>query len=68
MINHKESKEVRIDSWSLKLLSRDMKSKKNPITNQQTIIKKYRKTKAMGNITPTVDHFPRNGQMGDNDP
>ena len=45
MINHKESKEVRIDSWSLKLLSRDMKSKKNPITNQQTIIKKIQKNK-----------------------
>ena len=27
MINHKESKEVRIDSWLLKLLSTDMKSK-----------------------------------------
>ena len=33
MINHKESKEVRIDSWLLKLLSRDMKSKKK--TNYQ---------------------------------
>ena len=48
MINHKESKEVRIDSWSLKLLSRDMKSKKNPITNQQTIIKKIQKNKGIG--------------------
>ena len=28
MINLKEIKEVRIDSWLLKLLSRDMKSKK----------------------------------------
>ena len=38
MINHKESKEVRIDSWSLKLLSRDMKSKKkNQLpTNKQS--------------------------------
>ena len=27
MINPKESKEVRIDSWLLKLLSTDMKSK-----------------------------------------
>ena len=48
MINHKESKEVRIDSWSLKLLSRDMKSKKNPITNQQTIIKEIQKNKGIG--------------------
>ena len=38
MINHKESKEVRIDSWLLKLLSRDMKSKKkNQLpTNKQS--------------------------------
>ena len=48
MINHKESKEVRIDSWSLKLLSRDMKSKKTPITNQQTIIKEIQKNKGIG--------------------
>ena len=38
MINHKESKEVRIDSWLLKLLLRDMKSKKkNQLpTNKQS--------------------------------
>ena len=36
MINHKESKEVRIDSWLLKLLSRDMKSKKNKTNYQPT--------------------------------
>ena len=35
--------------------------------NQQTIIKNYRKiknnskVKAMGNITPTMDPYPRNG-------
>ena len=27
MINQKESKQVRMDSWLLKLLSRDMKAK-----------------------------------------
>ena len=27
MINQKESKQVRVDSWLLKLLSRDMKTK-----------------------------------------
>ena len=27
MINHKDSKQVRMDSWLLKLLSRDMKTK-----------------------------------------
>ena len=42
--------------------------------NQQRIIKNNRKIKtnrkikAMGNITPTMDHYPRNGQMGDTDP
>ena len=67
MINQKESKQVRIDSWLLKLLSRDMKTKmKNK--DQPTISKNNRKIKAMGSITPTMDHCPRNGQMGDIDP
>ena len=39
MINQKESKQVRMDSWLLKLLSRDMKTKtKNkdqPINNHK---------------------------------
>ena len=35
--------------------------------NQQTIIKNNRKVKVMGNITPTIDHYARNGQMGDTD-
>ena len=43
-------------------------------SNQQTIMKNNRKienntkTKAMGNIAPTMDHYPRNGYMGDTDP
>ena len=43
-----------------------MKKKKAKI-NQQAIIKSNRKiknnrkVKAMGNITPTMDHYPRNG-------
>ena len=68
MINQKESKQVRIDSWLLKRLLRDMKSKTENKINQQTIIKNNRKIKAKGNITPTMDHYPRNGQMGDTDP
>ena len=68
MINQKESKQVRMDSWLFKLLSRDMKTKTKTKINQQTIIKNNRKIKAMGNITPTMDHYPRNGQMGDTDP
>ena len=65
MISQKDSKQVSMDSWLLKLLSRDMKTKTK--TNQQTIIKKNRKiknnrkVKAMGKITPTMDHYPRNG-------
>ena len=69
MISQKGSKHVRIDSWLLKLLSRDMKTKAQnkdqPTKNHK---KNNRKIKAMGNITPTMDHYPRNGQMGDTDP
>ena len=67
MINQKESKQVSMDSWFLKLLSRDMKTKQKTKINQQTIIKNNRKikdnrkVKAMGNVTPTMDHYPRNG-------
>ena len=28
-------------------------------------MKNNRKLNAMGNITPTMDHYPRNGQKGD---
>ena len=38
----------------------------------QTTVKRHenknKKQKAMGNITPTMDHYPRNGYMGDTDP
>ena len=59
MINQRESKQVSMDSWLLKLLSRGMKTKTK--INQQTVIKNNRKVKAMGNETPTMDHYPRNG-------
>ena len=37
MINHKESRQVRMDSWLLQLLSRDMrKNKKQRLTNKQS--------------------------------
>ena len=67
MISQKESKQVSMDSWLLKLLSRDMKTKtKNkdqPTNNHKNNrkIKNNRKLKAMGKITPTMDHYPRNG-------
>ena len=58
--------QVRMDSWLLKLLSRGMKTKtKNkdkPTKNHKNITVKWiiKKMKAMGNITPTMDHYPRN--------
>ena len=67
MINKKESRQVRMDSWFFKLLSRDMKIKTQKTKiNQQIIIKNNKKTKtkkikAMGNIAPSMDHYPRNG-------
>ena len=56
-----------MDSWLLKLLSEkhENKNKDQPTNNQKV---KNNKVKAMGNITPTMDHYPRNGQMGDTDP
>ena len=45
MINQKESKHVRMDSWSLKLLSSDMKQKQKTKISQQTIVKNNRKIK-----------------------
>ena len=60
MIYQKKSKQVRMDSWLLNLLSRDKKTKtKNK--DQPRNIKNNRKIKAIGNITPTMDYYPRNG-------
>ena len=61
MINQKESKKIRTDSWLFKLLSRDVKTKtkKQKSTNKKSY--KNRKIKAMRNLTPTVNHYPRNG-------
>ena len=59
MINQKESKQVRMDSWLLKLLSRDMKTKtknKDQPTNnhkKQLKNKNNKKVEAMGTVTPT---------------
>ena len=68
MISQKDSKQVSMDSWLLKLLSRDMKTKtknKDQQTNNHKKktrkIKNNRKVKVMGKITPTMDHYPRNG-------
>ena len=66
MISQKDSKQVSMDSWLLKLLSRDMKiktkNKDQPTNNhKKNRKKKTRKVKAMGKITTTMDHYPRNG-------
>ena len=57
-----------MDSWLLKLLSRDMKTKakdkdqpRNNHKKKHRKIKNNRKVKAMGKVTPTMDHYPRNG-------
>ena len=69
MIDQKESKQVRVDCWLRKLLSRDMKIKtKTKNTDQPTNNhKNNRKIKAIRNIKPTKDHYHGNGQMGDTD-
>ena len=50
-----------MDSWLLKLLSENMNTKtanKAQSTSNQKV--KINKVNAMGNITPTMDHYPRN--------
>ena len=53
-----------MDFWLPKLLSADLKTKTKtkglPTKNHKKITekKKNRKIKAMGNITPTMDHYP----------
>ena len=42
--------------------------KQNNHKKKNRKIKNNRKVKAMGKITPTMDHYPRNGEMGDTDP
>ena len=54
-------------SWLLKLLSKGMKSKtKDNKYQPKTIIKNIRKIK--WEITPTMDNYPRNRQMGGTNP
>ena len=61
MISQKDSKQVSMDSWLLNILSRDMKTKTKNSHKKNRKIKNNRKVKAMGKITPTMDHYPRNG-------
>ena len=48
MINQKENKQVKMDSWLLKLLSRDMKTKTK---NKDQSIKNHKKITEKQNIT-----------------
>ena len=56
MISQKESKQVSMDSWLLKLLSRDMKAKTKTKINQQIIIKNNRKHLPWTTI-PEMDRY-----------
>ena len=62
MINKKKSKQVSMDSWLLKLVSRDVKTKtknKDQSTNnnkKKRIIKNNINKTLMRNITLTMDH------------
>ena len=60
MLNQNKSKQVKMDYWLLKLLSKDMKTKTKNKDQPTKNIKNNRKVKAMGNITPTVNQYPRN--------
>ena len=48
----------------------ESKNKKTKIIikNNKNQTEDNRKIKGMGNITPTMVHYPRNEQMGDTDP
>ena len=62
MINQKESKQVGMGSWFLKLVSRDIRTKAKT-NDQPTNNQEITKIKAIGNITPAMDQYPRNEQM-----
>ena len=67
-----------MDSWLLKTTVKrhENQNRKQRSTNKKALknnrqIKcnnKKQKKKAIWNITLTLDHYPRNGQMGDTDP
>ena len=50
-------------TWLLKLLSRALKNEDQSKNGHKIQQKKNndRKVKAMGNITPTMDYYPKNG-------
>ena len=58
MISQKGSKQVSMNST---VKRHENKSKKQIIIENNRKTKNNRKVKAMGKITPTMDHYPRNG-------
>ena len=68
MTNQKESKTLKINSWLIKLLSRDMKTNTKNKDQPTNKYKDNRIIKAMGKITITINYYLRIRQMGDNDP
>ena len=67
MTNQKESKTLKINSWLIKLLSRDMKTNTKNKDQPTNKYKDNRIIKAMGKITITINYYLRIRQMGDND-
>ena len=68
MTNQKESKTLKINSWLIKLLSRDMKTNTKNKDQPTNKYKDNRIIKVMGKITITINYYLRIRQMGDNDP
>ena len=74
MIIQNESRQAKIDSWGVQSIVKRHKTKtksKDQLTNNHKNnrkLKNNRKIKGMRNITPTMDHCSRNGQMGETDP
>ena len=59
MTNQKESKALKISSWLIKLLSRDMKTNTKNKDQPTNKYKDNRIIKAMGKITITMNHYLR---------
>ena len=59
MTNQKESKTLKINSWLIKLLSRDMKTNTKNKDQPTNKYKDNRIIKAMGKITITINYYLR---------
>ena len=62
--NRFKRRKAKIGSLLLKLLSSNIKTKKKH-KRQTNKHRKNIKLKAMGNLTPTMNHYPRHGYMED---